>query len=346
MSDNKTNIFTIYLHGFYEIKDKIIKQLRLNCPDTEFVGHFLLGGILDENGKKSAYKEVKNQLKNLDGILIFGGILDHRITSFNVPIIMVRGMWIPGDWQKGTLNYYRHDKIMTATLSNVDVSKETSAARFKDLVSKIKLISTIKKLKKSKLLLIQEKKVLGQYDLFGMDYHTPLPGDYVSRYSENLKELQLDIEHIDLNTILNELQNVDRDKARKIGERWISDAININADTNEEEVFEAAKLYMSMKRLIEKKGASGISIRSLVPWSNGTLRVTTCLPNTELNRQLKVGVCEGLVNSAVTELLGLYLTGRPSFIADVIGIDILNNVVTFAHCQSPVNPHGDGLVPY
>ena len=85
----------------------------------------------------------------------------------------------------------------------------------------------------------------------------PLPGDYISPYSENFKELQLGIEHIDLNTILNELQNVDRDKARKIGERWISDAKNINANTNEKEVFEAAKLYMSMKRLIEKKGASG-----------------------------------------------------------------------------------------
>jgi len=331
MSDNKTNIFTIYLHGFYEIKDKIIKQLKLNCPDTEFVGHFLLSGILDEKGKQSAYKEIKNQLKNLDGILVFGGILDHRITSFKLPIIMVQGIWVPGDWQKGMLNYYRKDKIITATLSDVDISEETSAARFKDLVSKIKLIRTIKKLKKSKLLLIQEKNVLGQYDLFGMDYHTPLPEDYVRRYSENLKELQLNIEHIDLNKILSELQNVDSNKVRKISKRWISDAKNINTDTNEEEVMEAAKLYMSMKSLIEKNGACGISIRSLMPWSKGTLRVTPCLANTELNRQLKVGVCEGLVNSAVTELLGLYLTGRPSFIGDVIGIDSINNVITFAH---------------
>lgn len=346
MRDNKTHIFTIYLHGFNAVIDSIIGKLNSHLPDIEFIGHCLLKGILDEKGKSKIFKEIENQRENIDGILVFGGILDHRITSFDLPVIMVRGLWVPGDWQKGTLNYYGNEKIITASLSAVDISQEDSEIRYQDLISKLKLIRTIKKLKKSKLLLVQEKKVLGQYDIFGMDYHVPLPTDYVSQYSENLKELQLNIEHMDLNTLLSQIPNIDINEARKIREKWISDAVNLNQETNEEQVMQAAKLYIAMKNLIVKYKASGIAIRSLVPWSDGTLPVTPCLPNTELNRQLKVGVCEGLVNSAVTELLGLYLFRRPSFIGDVIGIDTLHNVVTFAHCQCPVNPHGDDLMPY
>jgi hypothetical protein len=303
MSDNKTHIFTIYLHGFTAIIDNIIAKLTSVLPDIEFVGPFLLRGILDEKGKSKIFKEIENQRENIDGILVFGGILDQRITSFDLPVIMVRGLWIPGDWQKGTFYYYGNEKIITASLSAVDISQEASKARYHDLISKLKLIRTIKKLKKSKLLLVQEKKVLGQYDIFGMDYHVPLPEDYISQYSENLKELQLNIEHLDLNLLLNHLPYIDHDEAVNISKKWISDSVNLNQETNEEQVTEAAKLYIAMKNLIDKYEASGILIRSLVPWSEGILPVTPCLPNTQLNRQLKVGVCEGLVNSAVTELL-------------------------------------------
>ena len=74
--------------------------------------------------------------------------------------------------------------------------------------------------------------------------------------------------------------------------------------------------------------------------------MTPCLANTELNKQLKVGVCEGLVSNGITELFGIYIAGKPSFIGDVVGIDTINDTVTFAHCQSPINPHGNDRVPY
>ncbi|HMA62933.1 MAG TPA: hypothetical protein VKP78_09815 [bacterium] len=45
-------------------------------------------------------------------------------------------------------------------------------------------------------------------------------------------------------------------------------------------------------------------------------------------------------------MLGLKFAGKPSFIGDVVGIDSINNIVTFAHCQSPINPHGDKTVSY
>ena len=346
MSIRKTRIFTIFLPGFYEKKDKIFGQLQPLCPNIEFTGHVVLKGILDEKGKETAHQTIKAHLETLDGILIFGGLLDKRFTSLSLPVIMVRGIWIPGDWQKGIKSFYQGEKIITAALCDLDISEEISNARFKDLADKIKLIEVLSRIKEKKLLLVQEKEVLGQYDVFGMDYHVPLPDDYVERYSDHLKELGLRVEHIDLQNVLERIASVEKNAAQSIARQWIQSALDLNSDTNEQEVFEAAKLYLAMKSLMEEKNAEGIAIRSLVPWSKGTLRVTTCLPNTEFNKQLKVGVCEGLINAAVTELFGLLMFGRPSFIGDVIGIDPVQNLVTIAHCQSPVNPHGDDVVPY
>ena len=346
MNAKKTQIFTIFLPGFYEKKDKIFKRLQPLCPNSEFTGHVVLKGILDEKGKEAVYQTIKAHLETLDGILIFGGLLDKRFTSLDLPVVMVRGIWIPGDWQKGIKSFYRGDKIITAALCDIDISEEVSNTRFNDLANRIKLIEVLSRIKEKKILLVQEKKILGQYDVFGMDYHIPLPDDYVETYSDHLKEFGLDIEHIDLQNVLERIATVDQSEAQYISKRWIQGALDLNPDTNEQEVFEAAKLYLAMKSLIEERKAVGIAIRSLVPWSNGTLRVTTCLPNMEFNKQLKVGVCEGLANAAVTELFGLLMFGRPSFIGDVIGIDPVQNLVTIAHCQSPVNPHGDDVVPY
>ena len=97
---------------------------------------------------------------------------------------------------------------------------------------------------------------------------------------------------------------------------------------------------------MKKHGANGIAVRSLVPWVKGMINVTPCLANTELNKHLRVGVCEGLVNSAITEMFSIYATGNPSFVGDVVGVDRVNDTVTFAHCQCPINPHGNDRTPY
>jgi len=113
-----------------------------------------------------------------------------------------------------------------------------------------------------------------------------------------------------------------------------------------EEIIKAAKMYLGMEQLMNQHHANGIAIRSLVPWVKGMIDITPCMANMELNKQLKVGVCEGLVNSAITEMFCVYSFDCPNFIGDVVGIDRINDIVTFAHCQCPVNPHGTDRAPY
>ncbi len=346
MAAEKTRIATVYLPAFYEKRDSILPHLQTLCPQVEFTGHFRLNGILDEEGKKRALRYLDEQGEKVHGLLIFGGLQDNRFSDFNLPMIMVQGILVPGDWQKGYESFYRGAKILPAALCDLDVSSEISERRLQDLARKINMIHALNQIKHTKLLLVQEPEVFGQYDVFGMDYHVPFPDDYVQRYAQNLQALGLEVEHVPLNEVLNQIPLTDEKAARQVAQKWIADAVRVNPETNEAEILQAAKLYLAMKAVLQEHAADGMAIRSLVPWSQGRLRVTTCLPNAELNRQLKVGVCEGLLNAAITELFSLLLFQRPTFIGDILGIDRQNDLITVAHCQSPVNPHGNDLAPY
>jgi hypothetical protein len=343
--ETKTEIYTIFLPCYSPRKDELLGKLQSEFDDVEFVGLNELSGIGGTEGREEVYQNIKEMEGKIDGILVFGGYLDQQLTSFGLPVVMVRSLFGVGDWEKGILNFYKDEKVLTTCLSDFDVSSGVSTSRFDDLLSKIKLISALGKVKSSKLLVVQEPEILGNYDIQGMDFHSPLPADYNEVYSENLRKMGPEVTHASLVELNEEIEKVDESDAEKTTDMWINEAKEIR-ETNREEVLKAARMYLGIERLMKKHDANGIAVRSLVPWVKGMINVTPCLANTELNKQSEVGVCEGLVNSAITEMFGIYVTGNPSFVGDVIGIDRVNDTVIFAHCQCPINPHGSSTVPY
>jgi len=343
----KTKIYTIFLPFFSKKKNNLIGKLQNKLGDVEFIGFSELPGCSDmtREEKDEVYRNIKQMKDQIDGILVFGGYLDKELTSIGLPVIMVSALLSEGDWEKGIVSYYRDQKVITACLSYFDISQSIFESRFEDLIEKIKLISAIKKAKETRLLVVQEPEVLGNYDIEGMDYHVPLPMDYNKVYAKNLKDLGLKVKHASLIELNEEIGKVNSNDAGKIADMWINEAKEIKG-TNRDEVLKAAKMYIGIKQLMKKHDADGIAMRSLIPHIKGLIDVTPCLVRMELNKQLKVAVCEGLVNSAITEMFGISAFGRPSFIGDVVGIDKINDVVTFAHCQCPINPHGSDKVPY
>jgi hypothetical protein len=341
----KTEIYTVFLPCYSPRKDELLGKLQSGFDDVEFVGLDELSGIGGTEGREEAYRNIKEMKGKIDGILMLGGYLDSELTSFGLPVVMVRSLFGVGDWEKGILNFYKDKKVLTTCLSDFDVSSGVSTSRFDDLLSKIRLISALRKVKNSRLLVVQEPEILGNYDIQGMDFHSPLPEDYNEVYSENLGQIGPEVTHASLIELNEETEKVNESDAEKTTDMWINEAKEIR-ETNREEVLRAARMYLGIERLMKKHDANGIAVRSLVPWVKGMINVTPCLANTELNKQSRVGVCEGLVNSAITEMFGIYSSGNPSFVGDVIGIDRVNDTVTFAHCQCPINPHGNDRVPY
>lgn len=346
MNTEKSKIYTMFLPCYLSIKDRLLNKLKDKCKDVDFLGFDDLAGSMDTEGRTRAYRKIRNLKNELNGIIVFGSYLDYKITDIGLPVIMVRALLGIGEWQKGMISFYKNRKILTACLSNVDISSLFSSLRFDDLLHKVRLIVALKKVKESRLLCIQEQDILGSYDVSGMDFHIPLPEDYKEVYSNNLKEIGLDVVHASLTELNKEIEKVKEKEAERIADMWISQAKEVTEETDKGEVLKAAKMYLGVKEMMLKYGATGIAIRSLVPWMRKMLNVTPCLVIAELNKQLKVGVCEGLVNNAITQMFGIYIANRPSFVGDVIGIDTINEVVTFAHCQAPINPHGNDKVPY
>ena len=341
----KARIYTIFLPCYSPRKSELLGRLQSELANVEFVGPDDLSGIMDTEGREEAYQNIRRMKGEIDGVLVFGGYLDRELSLLGLPVIVVRSLFGVGDWEKAILSFYKGEKVLTACLSDFDISAHTSTSRFNDLLNKIKLISALRKVKNSRLLVVQEPEILGNYDISGMDFHSPLPEDYNEVYSRNLREMRLEVTHASLTELNVEIEKVEGSGAEEVADMWINEAEQIR-ETNRGEVLRAARMYLGMESLMEKYGANGIAIRSLVPWVRGMTNVTPCLANTELNKQLRVGVCEGLVNSAITEMFGIYVTGNPSFIGDVIGIDRVNDMVAFAHCQCPMNPHGSDRVPY
>lgn len=346
MNSQTFNIYSLFMPYFWAKKDEIINRIQNRFDDIKLIGFQKLDGIIDKKSLSKAYQEIEKADNNLDGIIVFGGFLDKELTDFELPVIFVRAVMGVGDWQKGVANFYQDEKVLTSTLNEIDNQEANIETSFQDLFDKINLIKALKRVKQTKLICIQEKEIFGNYDVFGMDYHFPLSYNYNQVYKNNLEKLGINIEHIKMSSLVKGLKRINENKIIKIANRWINNSRKVNQETDRSEIEKAARMYLAIKKLMDENNAQGVIIRSLVPWAKGLIDVTPCLANTEFNRQLKVGVCEGLVNNAVGELLGLKFAGKPSFIGDVVGIDTINSIVTFAHCQSPINPHGDKTVPY
>jgi len=341
----KTQLYSIFLPCYSPKKNELLQKLQSQLDDVEFVGFDELSGIMSTEGREQAYRHIGEVQKQIDGIVVFGGVLDREIVSFGLPVVMVRSLFGVGDWEKGILSFYKGDKLLTACLSDFDISSSASTTRFEDLVNKIKLLSALRRVKESTLLVVQEPELVGNYDIVGMDFHSPLPDDYHEVYSQRLQEMGPVIKHASWIELRDEIGEIDESASAEIADMWIKEAKEVR-ETTRAEVLKAARLYLAMESLMQKYEATGIALRSLLPWVKGIIDVTPCLANTELNKQSRVGICEGLVNNAITQLFGFYILGRPSFVGDVVGIDRINDTITLAHCQCPINPHGNDRAPY
>jgi hypothetical protein len=350
VKNKKANIYTIFGRAFQKDANEILDKLKTKCIDVNFIGKDVTSTI------KPILEKIKTQKNDLDGILVFGIYYDHELTSIELPVIMVRGLLYWGEnWDRGILNFYKGEKILDAQLCKNDISTAVSTARFNDLVEKIELITALKKVKESRLL--------------DITYHAGEPGsgpcfhdggtkpnDYEDIFFIKLKKIfGLDIKAIDYKELNSTIEKVEKKEAEKIADMWIREAKEIREDeTNRSEVIKSAKMYLAIVELMKKYNCNAMTMASwgfFRGWGElagkGVTDAMPPLAEMELAKQLKVTSCETLIDCIVTQMVGLHSTGRPSFVGDALGFDILNELAIFGHCYAPINPYGDETrIPY
>jgi len=356
----------------------IVRDLSLRKKDitkesvlTELYGSYDIGG-----------QPVKRLKEDLDGVVIFGTPRPYKLAFTGLPTIVVYNLWedfseIPyklfstGKEEDSILVggtdykvrergigwwFPSRGKILTAMLDRrLTCSPSISSAMFEDLVYKIKLIQAIKKLKESRILYFHPTvrgwpyRYLSREDyLPGGDRDRHFPEDFNETYTRELKEsLGVEIVLVDPKEFYEAFRNAEFKKAEEIADMWIDEAEDMQF-TTKSEVIKVAKVYLAVEELRKKYNCNAIiNFFRTLTGKDETIedRFWPGITHMEFMKRGIQAFCQDYPNLMVAQLLGYFLTGRPSMMGNYI-IDTFNNVETITHCGGPINPHGDDRVPY
>ncbi|MEA3401420.1 MAG: hypothetical protein U9R79_09300 [Armatimonadota bacterium] len=321
--------------------EQILETLKTRCPGVEFI-------VRDRAEAGTSPDSIANELETLedsvDGVLAFGGVRgDNRVALTGLPTIVVSNLFefnaIPYEV------YQDQGNVVTAAISRLNVVPEPQArALLDDLVGKIRLIQVLRKMRESTILAVTDRRL--RYYPGGDGAAPASPAEVQAQneaYQERLRET-LGVESIIVGSqeLHEHIQAVTDAAAREVAKVWIDEAQGWR-NTTEEDVLDGARMYIGLDRLSEEYQATAIitDTQSFLE----TFEICACLPSMEYHKRGIVCTDQPNTGPALAQMFGLFLTGRPSFNADMI-IDASSGTTVLVHCGAPVNPHGNDRVPY
>ncbi len=157
---------------------------------------------------------------------------------------------------------------------------------------------------------------------------------YSSTFDETLirRRFGIKMEEFDLKTIFDLMADVDAEAVKKDSEAIVGEVKNI--ELPEGHLENHSRLYLTLKDFVKKQG---FNVATLKCWPEmGTLHTTPCAAISRLADDGFLMGCESDIDATITMLVQKYLTGQPTFMADLINIDEDANSVLFWHCgQAP-----------
>jgi hypothetical protein len=139
------------------------------------------------------------------------------------------------------------------------------------------------------------------------------------------------VRHVPFSEVNDAWKSADKDESRAVADQWVKAATKV-VGVARETLDSSAAMYLGMKSLLKKHGATGITINCLGGFYGGHIHAYPCLGFHQLNNEALIGGCECDVRSAATMVAGNILTqGRPGYISDPV-IDTAKRQIIYAHC--------------
>ena len=202
------------------------------------------------------------------------------------------------------------------------------------VLSKIKYLEVIYRLKKSKIVFILSPS---ERRLASLEY--PLSIDIYSVFKTVQASIGLTPIVVDVGVFKEKYYDkVDLAEAKRVAEKWIAQAENV-VDTSSGDIEKSARLYLALKMIAKDYGANAVAIDCIVLYQEGFLDAWPCLGFTELWYDNIVPVCEADLYSAVLLLMAKYLVDANGFIVDP-AVDELKNEIIYYHCYAPLTLYG------
>lgn len=326
--------------------DEIIRKLRQQCDGVDFVVRDLTrAGRLD-----AVLNEVKDLKKQAyDGVIIYGWPRNYDLLRSGLPTINVA---VVNDFMNTPYPLLEKNRVIDAFLDpwRFSADPKVSERMFHDLAAKIKLIRMLKHMKSERILTVTDSPYVNV--TYG-DLRRNMPADYNQTILGAIDETfgtqvtKIGSREVTNDRDIQQLWSHDSPEANAIARRWIRNA-NKMINTIESEVVRSAKVYLAMKMLMEKHGATSMAfhIRTLKKNPRPDQSVFPALATSEFQLDHKVAKCQSHLNIVLSEMMLQYAYGRPSMLGD-FSVDTYNNTSIVQHCEGPWNPWGDERrVPY
>jgi len=317
---------------------EMLGALQERCEDVTFVGG------ADVENAATTLAHVERDRRHLDGVLYFGAPTEPLI-EMGLPIIAVHPLW--GQWQY-PYDAYQGRQVLTACLPVIaDASPATFAARLDGIAEQVRVLQAVAKVKGLRVLIVTDKPVLGQYEPTALQFEAEGWDEYERRYLENLAEVGVEVVARPQHEMVAGIEAAGDAEADEVAHAWMAEAAGIRG-TNETEIRASAKLYLTMREMLGEYAADAITTEGygvFMGYPDGPIP-SQGMPSSQLCTDGVVATSETLVDSLMTQQLGLLITGSTGFNGDYI-VDEGNDMAYIGHCECPFNPYGDSRrVPY
>ena len=140
-------------------------------------------------------------------------------------------------------------------------------------------------------------------------------------------------------------RGIDETSARSEMERWKKEAVEV-IRVPDKSILDTCKLYVLLRSLIEKESLSAVSIDcvSFTMNRNAPLPIP-CLAFSRLRDEGITAACEADVCSLLSSMFLEQLSLKPSFMANVMSVDLQNSNYVFSHCVAPLKLDGRQAAP-
>ncbi len=189
------------------------------------------------------------------------------------------------------------------------------------LESKIQLLRTAGRLRRSKIICFRDR--------------WPIDENLMQSVPE---KLGVQLIQMGSSELVEGFEKADRKEARKIAEEWVGTAEKV-VEPKFDEIVDAARMYMGIRRLMEQEKANAVTIDCLGMVYGKKIPAYPCLGFVQLNNDGYVGACESDMPATLTMLIVGFLADRPGFIADPV-LDTEAGVIFHAHCLSATRMSG------
>jgi hypothetical protein len=182
------------------------------------------------------------------------------------------------------------------------------------------------------------------------------PFDSVSVPAHNLtadevyKRTGVIIQYRSLEELSDRFKSIDESSARSEMERWKKEAAEV-VRVHDASILDVCRLYVLLRSLVEKEKLSAISMDCLNftlgigPASPNVSLPVPCLAFARLRDEGITAACEADVCGLISSMFLETISRKPSFMANVVMVDLQNSRFVFSHCVSPLKMNGLNAAP-